>query len=337
MADPNDSDAPAEEHDAPTKEQRLELVRHRLIPANSIPNLTRTQADKIIRRARWRRRRAAAGKSLLVVIILGFAGAGAYWGWEHRESLKEFFLRESPPSESSTAEKPLPPQSELVRYHLSFGDWEPWIGSHEVVLVSSLPPATEALLKKQNRLFHDVLAARDAQIEPSFSKEFEEIQSRFPEGEGINPDFRNRYKALLRTVQIESILPAVQSVRSRLERDVQRLKARGTGDNGPSNAQAAATLGWLDVDLRAYLDSLQQFAKTVDKNDPLQAWNGFEQSQKPLIERAVEGATAARLPVESGTVNAPRSSVLLLRAQVGSRQIIFLPEADGPIRFEPSF
>ena len=67
--------------DPPTKDQRIELIRRRLVPAQKISRLTSRQAAEMIFRDRRRsaRRRACSAAVLAVVFALG--GVGVYEVW----------------------------------------------------------------------------------------------------------------------------------------------------------------------------------------------------------------------------------------------------------------
>jgi len=374
-----------DEKDHPTKEQRMELVRHRLISAELIPDLSRQQADKIIRRARFRRMRKATVKSLLILILLGLIGAGGYWGWTHKEQLKgylAFILPEEAEEQVKQPEAEAKLEADIAAdtasatvetetVQISFGSWNRWITEPRIIVLKNLPSQTRRLLVKQNQLLQSVLGgSREKEAspnQPSFTEQFESLKEEFPSGrnvragysttrstrhtssadgyasvsgnssytsyggqKGVLRSYLDRYGTLINQLREDLASDQIESLRERVDRDIEDIEDRTAGNNSSLSAQNTATLRWLRSDVRPYLEKFQRFLdgpseSSGSKNEALEEWKEFEQSGKPAIEQAVTSLAVSQFPLDGDTFEAPPNRVVLLRATVGSRSIIFLP------------
>jgi len=353
---------PIPEKDPPTKEQRLELVKYRLVPGASIERLSRQQAEGILRKNRSRRRIKAVLKNLTLLLVCASAGYLGYLGW--------VAYKERHPVEET--KQPIDPQFEEIS--VSLGEWEKWISDPAIILVSALPDETREILTKQTDLFKAVLAERETSGRDSYSDQFQRMVSEFPSGEdvragfsgtthrsthasagsdyasaggssytsgstagtrGVLVDYLNRYGARVRQLKEEFAADQLESLIERLDRDVEQLESRGIGDNSPRGAQVTATLRWLKGDVRPYLVRFSEFVRFNEQEQgALAQWIEFEQGDKVAADRLIASITEQRVPLAESPIRIPIGKTVLLEAEIGSRKLILFPDRKSEVRIK---
>lgn len=334
----------------PTKEQRLELVRYRLIPGHLIPSISTKQAAKLIRKNRFRRRVRRTVTAVTVLLIMTAAGYLGFQAWSMWK-----------------AEDPEGVVSEYSSWEL--GEWERWIKTPRVVVVPQLPVRVSELLRKQNSLFRSVLAERESPSnDDSRVDRLEAMRAQFPSGEDVHTSYTSTssvghasatggtahvsagqrssgrrsvgvsetllryYGARVRMLTAENALEHLDSIEDRLNRDIEKFEDRRYGSES-LGAQTKANLRWLKNDLQPYFKRFKRALQEEDRRaSALEEWMQFESAEKVEMERLIDEMTVRKVPLENGQAVVPADHVLLLEATVGSRRMVFLPGGQSEIQ-----
>ncbi len=353
-----------------TKEQRLELVRHRLVPGDRIPLMSRREAEAILRKHRTRSFVRGLVRSVVILVVLALVGFGGLQGWKWWEQSRE---EPPPPPPPPPVVKKEPAKVESV---WTVGAWERWIDQDRFVLVvKRLPGAVRGNLKEQSRLFAGVLESRSASPpDPeAWSAAVEEWKSVFPDGndvrvsystsrstshasasqasasirpsnryfssgsKGVMVAYRDRYGALVRQIREDTLVAQLEDLNGRLERDIADMESRRGADGGMA-AQRKATLQWLEDDVGPYLRDFLAFARSPkddEENSAIEAWIEFEAEEKPGMESVIDDLLVERIPLDGDIAMVPPGAEeLLLEGRVGGKKMIFLPGYGGEVKVD---
>ncbi|MBC2601473.1 hypothetical protein [Puniceicoccus vermicola] len=327
-----------------TKDQRLELIKHGLVPSHQVSRITEVQARQLLKN--YHKKNAArktfrAGVILLVIAVLG---AGGYFGWQYWE-------KENGPIRS------LLQKSETQSLTVHTGAWSDWLKSEKTaVFLSDLPDDLESKLSTQNQLFQGILANQPSAKEADQAK-FVEIKSEFPggddrrirstgsssvktRGEGLTSGVRlatlRQFYSLVNQLDLETLNSRLPSLKEKAERDIASIQGRSIDGDRPRGEQSRATLTWLERSLVPYLDRFNQFLPGNKSPNALAQWTSFESNVKPQMDSQIETLTINREIVPAdGVVSVTSETTVLIQATVGTREIYFLPGGDSEIKLIP--
>jgi len=285
----------------------MELIRYGLVPGASIPSLTRTQADGLLRSARRKRIGRRFMGTVTVLILLFFGGIGVIQGiswWKNRPL---------PPAPETTS------APDRITTTWSGGAWEPYFQPERTVLVlRKLPRDLRSLLKHQNQLFQDVIQEREAAGggggDSTSSRKFREMIGQFPSGEdvrvgyasnrssggsrtayayadsdsasagitgssnsgysgyshgtkGVLESHLHRYSSRIQQLSEEHAVGQIETLRKWVDQDIDELEQRRRSAGTSLSAQNEATLQWLRSDVRPYLERFAAILEEPDESE----------------------------------------------------------------------
>ncbi|MGE9291498.1 MAG: hypothetical protein ACQKBT_10940, partial [Puniceicoccales bacterium] len=129
-----------------SKEQRLALIHHKLLPPHQVANATKIQATRLLKDYKKKQFVRKMSKTLLWLLVLSALAGGGYFAWTHFAG--KDFSKSKPEIETA--------------YFIDTGSWGTWIqGDTTLVILADLPSDLEKKLRTQDRLFRDILTNRN--------------------------------------------------------------------------------------------------------------------------------------------------------------------------------